>query len=139
MNPVLASRDGEWYLAAFAPHIEGCNLSTVVEPRSQSDKFHRWRDKIYVQRHAPLDGVTFYPELYWQEYRVQPLSWNTEMSEPALVCQLDLAQLAGEGEHAVSALVDELLAAGWTRPDRSLMQSPIKLADLQMIEGPTPV
>lgn len=83
---ILAKRDSDWFLAAFAPHIRGCNLSINHRPQTRLSAFHEYRPGIWVQSHAPLDGITFYPELRWNGIKVRPERWDQEAEEPILLC-----------------------------------------------------
>jgi len=84
MTTLLIKRNNEWFLAAFAPHLRGCNLSTNQKPRLGANKFHLWHEQIWVQSEAPLDGVTFYPELRYKGLPVTPIAWSAESTEPIL-------------------------------------------------------
>lgn len=143
---ILAMRDGEWFLAAFAPHIQGCNLSSVREPIAQRDKFHLWRDLIYVQSHAPLDGIIFYPDLFYHGLSVAPQMWHTETIEPILCCQAMPQEGDLDDPYFVTLLKDSqrdhygnrLLADGWTRTDKFVYEKYIHIDDLEKAEGPPP-
>lgn len=168
MTTVLAQRDGEWFLAAFAKHLNGCNLSTPREPVLQREKFHLWRGQLYVQSHASLQGITFYPELYYHGMKVWPQGWGEDTAEPILHCLVLLnpedvertpyfdgpsakqihatkdrdrdewIRLLALRQKGVEQLIERLIADGWEQPGRGEFTRLVHIDDLDKIEGPPP-
>lgn len=138
MTQVLAQRDGEWFLAAFAPHIRGCNLSTVQRPARNADLFHLWRGTTYVQSNAPLDGLVFYPCPRYRGMRVYPEGWKVVGSEPQLQVLLMYDEVSGGGEEATRARVEALESDGWVFNGDDGGRRSVRLCELERVEGPPP-
>lgn len=109
---ILARRDGEWILAAFAPHLRRCNLSTPREPK-RPELCLLWKETIYVQSRAPLDGLAFFPRLLFRGMRVFPEQWDTNKDILRLHVFLMYGQLSGQdGEQGTMARVAHLSKEG---------------------------
>jgi len=134
---VLAQRKGQWMLAAFAPHLNGCNLSTNARPWHDADRFHLWQGKTYVWSNAPIAGVTFYPEIRYKGMRVYPMCWKRDTEEPIL--QL-MGSSGGPGYPANAGPgFDEMLKAeGWQPQAGDPMLGFVHVDDLEKTEGPPP-
>lgn len=137
---ILARRKDDWFLAAAAPHIRGCNLSMPAKPKHDSEYFHLWNGIIYVWSHAPLDGITFYPELRYKGMKVCPWNgWQPGTSEPILnVMTGSYYAYPGESRELAEARKRELLAEGWYDGGRDGMAGYVHVDKLEKIEGPPP-
>lgn len=135
---VLASRSGEWYLAAFAKHLQGCNLSTTVRPAVNRDAFHLWQNSVWVWSNAPIAGITFYPQLRWHGFPVTPISWAKGATEPMLRCSIGpLTQK--DIPPGIERFTDYLRAHGWAWSVRDFMgERTVHVDELEKIEGPPP-
>jgi len=129
---------GEWFLAAFAPHIRGCNLSTAHRPTNDTDRFHLWQGQIWVWSHAPLDGITFYPEVYYHGVQVFPQHWHPESNEPRVACHMPLNVRPGETAEQSRARRQTLLDEGWAYSAWEGLARYVHVDELQKIEGPPP-
>lgn len=168
MTYLLARRDGEWFLAAFAKHLNGCNLSTPHEPISQREKFHLWRGQTYVQSHAPVNGVTFYPNIYYHGLRVWLEGWVPNTPDPVFYCRIvpeiedverspyysgpslaqvnqakdrnrdEWARLLAQREKGYEDLFQRLVEDGWARPGIDEFTRMVHIDELDKIEGPPP-
>lgn len=141
MNMVLAKRRDEWFLAAFAPHIKGCNLSTNRKPLHKRDQFHHWRGNVFVQSHAPLDDIVFYPELLYHGYRVYPEWWDSDRHEPLIHCVTgsDSWRRPIRTEADLHEMIAELKADGWEyNPKDQDARRYIHVDELEKVEGPPP-
>ncbi|QKK08977.1 MAG: hypothetical protein HND58_12945 [Planctomycetota bacterium] len=134
---MLARRDREWFLAAFADHINGCNLSSPGVPMSQREKFHEWNG-IWVQSHADVEDLELFEELYvrvdGERLRVYPWTgWKRGTSDPLLVCLMDLGTVSsgspGEAERRVQSLVQQ----GWDYKAREGALRAVHVDDLEKI------
>ncbi len=164
---LLAKRNDAWFLAAFAPHIRGCNLSTNQKPRHSANRFHLWQGRIWVQSESPLDSITFYPEVRYWGMVVHPEQWHPESGEPLLHCRLmgneihrmtdppervEAAAVAGRSESDRQRwlqLVEEakararelrtrLVDDGWLDQAGEGLVKYVRVDDLEKIEGPPP-
>lgn len=143
MTSVLANRDGEWFLAAFAPHLSECNLSTPIQPVHNSELFHIWKESIYVQSHASLDRIVFYPEVLYRGIRVWPSHWDLKSSELMVSCRMmpdDVDQLKLFGCETPDYTTFHALMTndGWRWDMRDGGVRYIHINDLEKIEGPLP-
>jgi hypothetical protein len=139
MTMVLARRNDDWLLAAFAPHLNGCNLSINREPSTGKELFHLWRGPIRVQSHAPLDGVIFYPELRYRGYQVILIGgWSFETSEPILKCFIDLSLIRIGTQENIDKRVQELVDDGWAWDPREGAVKDLHVDELEKIEGSPP-
>jgi hypothetical protein len=140
---ILARRKGEWFLAAFAAHINGCNLSINKRPCHDAEKFHLWNQRIFVWRHAPIEGVTFYPTL---RYRGIPVlvfhGWHPDSEEPLLSVLMAQRPYRSPDEpyEAVRQRWEQLISEGWEDGGRDGMAGYVHVEDpeLEKIEGPPP-
>lgn len=138
---ILARMDDDWYLAAFGPHIRGCNLSTNQVPTGRhAHHFHVWKNHIYVWSHAPLGGITFYPTL---RYRGIPVSvfhgWHPDSEEPLLSLLMGRPRVSlDEPDDLVRQRWERLLEEGWEDGGRDGMAGYVHVndPDLEKIEGP---
>lgn len=140
MSYVLAIRKGEWLLAAFAPNLRGCNLSTVRPPLHDRERYHIWNKSVYVWSHAPLDGITFFPELKYQGCKVYPWhGWRHDSAEPILSCLIgDLRASPDETADDVRARRERLVAQGWEDGGRDGVAGYVHVDDIEKFEGPPP-
>jgi hypothetical protein len=137
MSMILAKRKGDWLLAAFAPHIRGCNLSTNRVPREDIDEFHVWRGNIRVWSHAPIDGITFYPEIRYKGCGGRPVMWKADSTEPILYCEIGTPP--GWSRQQQEANISELEAEGWNWDRRDgVGRGYVHVEDLEKVEGPPP-
>jgi hypothetical protein len=133
---MLARRHDEWYLAAFAAHIAGCNLSTTRKPRHDTSEFHLWRDKVWVWSNAPTNGVLFFPRLLWNRRTVTPVYWHQESTEPLLLCRMETHDLGARNEKEYQQMAKEMRTLGWDWDLREGGHKYIHVDDLEKIEGP---
>ena len=143
---IVAQRDGEWFLAAFAPHLKGCNLSTPFEPRSHRQCFHLWNNELWVQSNAPLTGIRFFPKARWRGTRlfVAMWSWGQADPRPHVGCSVNLLEIDQErwfGRTGLqyAELIEPCAKLGW-RVDLldAAVYGAVPIDELELTEGPPP-
>lgn len=138
MASILAKRSGEWFLAAFAPHVRGFTLSTAIEPQTDRERFYRWRDREWVWSDAPLEGTVFYPKLLVDGVRVYAERWHPEIRDVLLCCMPTTVRTPGEPRDLWSRRKAELLRAGWTDEGWAGLGGYVHVNDLEKLVGPPP-
>ncbi|QOJ18146.1 MAG: hypothetical protein HRU76_11335 [Phycisphaeraceae bacterium] len=139
MTTYLARRQSDWLLAAFAPHLRGCNLSTVVSPTVAQERFQLWQGRIWVQSEADPREVVFYPRLLYRGWLVTPERWHHTGAEPILLVRMGVEEISKAGglKETMEAR-RELETDGW---DWSRMEEGLKYVhvdQLEKVEGPPP-
>lgn len=137
MPLVLAQKDDHWFLAAFAAHIQGCNLSTTLLPFDNRDRFAKHFSGVFVRSNAPLEGITFYPRLRFRGQIVVPWGWKPDTSEPILHVFMDSLEFPKVGD--TGATIAQLERQGWGNVDpREGAFRYVHVDELEKTEGPPP-
>jgi|WetSurMetagenome_2_1015567.scaffolds.fasta_scaffold858665_1 hypothetical protein len=137
MPLVLAQLENEWFLAAFAPHLRGCNLSAPRQPRHNGERFQLTARGNYLWSEAPLDAVTFYPQLRYKGCGAAPVMWRQDSAEPVLYCEIGTPPAWPPQER--DAKIAELEGEGWKWDRRDMIgRGYVHVDDLEKTEGPPP-
>jgi hypothetical protein len=142
MRYILAERGGQFFLAAFAEHLRGCNLSTPEKPRLDADKYHLWQDRIWVWSHAWPGDIVFFPEIRYRGCKVYPWGWQETAHEPMLQIfsdDIDASKyFKANPQVNTSDLRRALIADGWDWDAREGGLKYVHVDELEKIEGPPP-
>lgn len=84
------------------------------------------------------DEVRFFPKLRWKGFRVTPVYWYRDSSEPLLHCRMETHELGAKSEREHERLVEDIRTQGWHWDLREGGHKYIHVDDLEKIEGPAP-
>ncbi len=141
---IIAKRNDQFFLAAFASHLRGCNLSSPDKPKIESEKFHLLDGRFWVWSHAPLVGTRFFPKAYWHGTPVWITAWCVHTPDARVQCEVmanEINQEAWFGRRYKSSLEWAPLARelGWGYDFNDMIATRYCTIDeLDLVEGPPP-
>ncbi len=139
---VLTKLDNKWYLSHLSEHPDlGAQILITVGlymPRTESLEWFLERDYRYAYvRDSLFQEMTFYPDLRYHDYALEPLHWYAVSRVPALCCAVRIEDIcSSEDELENAKRRDAVIGAGWNWPWRGeIAMRYFHVDDLEKHEG----
>jgi hypothetical protein len=137
---ILCEWNGNWYICTGIDRTKGgCWLRCGPKmPHPHNFKPLPPVGAVLYGNTPEVDSVVFYPSLYSNGWRVEPIAWDRDSSEPILRCFLDAGQLGRMSEQEYRETVRVLREDGWHWDQRDGGEKYIHVNELERIKGPPP-